>query len=167
MYTKQTSNLSQNEKNNIKKMYINTYKNIGKGSNNSINKFFKYYSGVVLNSNNNKHGGVFFWNNGRGGRKLGPMFSNNKNYSKAKLLPMFMKLLSSLKNHYYAELSGAPAHIAKKYMNPITNRNIIRAVIGNVKVNNNGSYERRIQNIGVHRKQLFGRPPQTRIMSRL
>ncbi len=167
MIIKKTRNLSSNEKNNVKKMYKNTYKNIGKFSNNSINKFFNYYSSIILLSNNNKHGGVFYWNNGKGGKKFGPMFSSNKNYSKEKILPMFMKLLSKPNNHYYAELSGAPAHIAKKYMKPITNKNIIKSVVGNVKINNNGTYERRIQNIGVHKKQLFGRPPDGRIISRL
>jgi len=155
-----TSNLDENRKGKLFKMYEESYKKIGTTFTKKQN-MYNYYTNAIIFKNNKdaNRGAILYWPNPKG-KKVGLVFGTNSQFMKAVTIPTLKNLLET--NGWYAELSDALEHILKKHYSlaPITNKDIIRRTIGvnNLNVKQNGSYERHIAGVGMHTKKLYGRP---------
>ena len=143
-------------------MYSNSYSKIGTGFKNK-NKLFNYYGNIIKLHKNNKTGIILYWNNPIG-KKIGLLFGNNKNFQKNVVIPYSALLLKNSNNHFYVEASNAYEHLLTKYSKvpAITNKSVIKSVVGNVKnINNSGQYGRNVPGVGYHKKRLYGHPRRT------
>ena len=157
-----TSNLNNIRKNELYKMYQQTYKRIGANMNQNI--MFNYYTNAVVFKNKNKKdkAAILFWPSNKG-KKIGLVFGSNSDFMKSTTVPALARLLKSENTHWYAELSGALEHVLQKYhqVQAITNKDLIRRIVGLTNlhnIENNGMYERNIMGIGKHKKRLYGNP---------